>query len=68
MMRLEDMHVLAHHIEVTMKQANMRIHVERGMRRGREFALLNRTVPIAHIDLISDEVFLALCKATVRNV
>ena len=35
------------------------IHVERDMRRAREFSLLNRTVPISHSDLISDEVYVA---------
>jgi hypothetical protein len=39
----------------TMKVANMRIHVERDMRRGREFHLLNKTIPISHIDLASAE-------------
>ena len=38
-----------------MKVANMRIHVERDMRRGREFHFLNKTIPISHIDLASAE-------------
>jgi hypothetical protein len=39
--------------------ANMRIHVERGMRRGREFHLLNKPVPIPHLDLAGTEAFVA---------
>ena len=36
-----------------------RIHVERRMRRGRQYCLINRVVPIAQVDIISDEVFVA---------
>ena len=36
-----------------------RIHVERRMRRGRQYSLINRVVPIAQVDVISDEVFVA---------
>lgn len=39
--------------------ANMRIHVERDMRRAREFHILNKTIPIAHIDIASHEAYVA---------
>ena len=39
--------------------ANMRIHVERDMRRAREFHALNKTVSISHCDLHELEVFCA---------
>ncbi len=42
-----------------MRVANMRIHVERDIRRAREFKHLNNTVAIHHTDLISDEVAIA---------
>jgi hypothetical protein len=44
-------------VRSTMKVANMRIHVERDMRRAREFHLLNKTIPIPHIDMASVEAF-----------
>ena len=37
----------------------MRIHVERDIRRAREFHILNKTVPISHIDLASTEAHVA---------
>ena len=46
-------------VRTTMVVANMRIHVERGMRRGREFHTLNKPVPIPHLDLAGTEAFVA---------
>lgn len=46
-------------VKSTMIVANMRIHVERDMRRAREFNLLNKRVPISHADLNELEVFAA---------
>jgi len=43
----------------TVRVANMRIHVEREMRRGREFHRLDRAIPITDTDRCSDEVWLA---------
>jgi hypothetical protein len=37
-----------------------RIHVERANRRGRESAIMNKRVPLSHLDLASDEVFIAM--------
>ena len=45
-------------VQRTMSIANMRIHVERGMRRAREYHRFNRTTPIHSLDLENDEVFL----------
>ena len=49
----------ADEVIVTMGVANMRIHVERDMRRARECHLMNQVTPIHRLDLISDEVYLA---------
>ena len=46
-------------VRTTQVVANMRIHVERDMRRAREFHILNKTVPISHIDLAGQEAFIA---------
>jgi hypothetical protein len=44
-------------IATTRRVANMRIHVERNMRRAREFHMLNNTLPISRADLGSAEAF-----------
>ena len=46
-------------VKSTMIVANMRIHVERDMRRAREFHVLNKRVPIARTDVNELEVFAA---------
>ena len=46
-------------VVVTCRVANMRIHVERDMRRAREFHILNKTAAISHIDLADTEAFVA---------
>lgn len=46
-------------VRATQIVANMRIHVERDMRRAREFHILNKTIPIAHIDIAGMEAFVA---------
>jgi hypothetical protein len=45
--------------KTTLQVANMRIHVERDMRRAREFHILNKTIPIAHVDLAEVEAYIA---------
>ena len=49
----------ADEVKDTMKVAHMRIHVERDNRRAREFHGINKTSQISHMDLVSDEVWVA---------
>ncbi len=44
-------------VVTTRRVANMRIHVEREMRRGREFHIMNNTLSISHVDMASAEAF-----------
>ena len=41
-------------VELTEKVANLRIHVERGMARAKEWGILHRTLPITYKDLATD--------------
>ena len=46
-------------VRATQIVANMRIHVERDMRRAREHHILNKTIPISHIDIAGTEAYVA---------
>ncbi len=54
-------------VQRTMSSANMRIHVERGLRLAREYHRFNRTIPIHSLDLENDEVFLEFMLCNFRH-